>query len=81
MPILRKDRINKENSAPIQIRVTQNRKSRFIGTGITIPINDWDSKKQRIKPNSSKNKELQLQIDKKLSELDHRIRKFEILTI
>ena len=81
MPILRKDRINKENSAPIQIRVTQNRKSRFIGTGITIPIDDWDSEKQRIKPNSSKNKELQLQIDKKLSELDHRIRKFEILGI
>ena len=46
MPIIRKDRVNKENSAPIQIRVTQNRKSRFIGTGVTIPIDDWDSEKQ-----------------------------------
>ena len=81
MPIIRKDRVNKENSAPIQIRVTQNRKSRFIGTGVTIPIDDWDSEKQLIKSNSPKSKELQLQIDKKISELNRRIKKFEVLEI
>ena len=67
--------------SPIQIRVTQNRKSRFIGTGVTIPIDDWDSEKQLIKSNSPKSKELQLQIDKKISELNRRIKKFEVLEI
>ena len=42
VPILRKDKVRKDNTAPVHIRVTQNRKSRFVGTGITIPTDSWD---------------------------------------
>ena len=63
------------------MKFTQNRKSRFIGTGVTIPIDDWDSEKQLIKSNSPKSKELQLQIDKRILELNRRIKKFEVLEI
>jgi hypothetical protein len=81
MPILRKDKIRKDNTAPVHIRVTQNRKSRFVGTGVTIPIDSWDAEKQRVKSNIPKNKELQLQIDNKVSELYRRIRKLEALEL
>ena len=81
VPILRKDRMSKNGSAPIHIRVTHNRKSRFVGTGVTIPIDSWDIEKQRIKPNTPDSQELQLQIDKKISELNRRIKKLEALEI
>ena len=81
VPILRKDRMSKTGSAPIHIRVTHNRKSRFVGTGVTIPIDSWDIEKQRIKPNTPDSQELQLQIDKKISELNRRIKKLEALEI
>ena len=81
VPILRKDKMSKNGSAPIHIRVTLNRKSRFIGTGITIPTDSWDIEKQRVKPNTPDSQELQLQIDKKISELNRRIRKLEALEI
>lgn len=81
VPILRKDRMSKNGSAPIHIRVTHNRKSRFIGTGIAIPSDSWDIEKQRVKPNTPNSQELQLQIDKKISELNRRIRKLEALEI
>lgn len=81
MPILRKDKIRKDNTAPVHIHVTQNRKSRFVGTGITIPTDSWDIEKQRVKPNTPDSQELQLQIDKKISELNRRIRKLEALEI
>ena len=81
VPILRKDRMSKTGSTPIHIRVTHNRKSRFVGTGVTIPIDSWDIEKQRIKPNTPDSQELQLQIDKKISELNRRIKKLEALEI
>jgi hypothetical protein len=38
VPIIRKDRVRKDGTAPIYIRVTKNRKSRFIGTGVIFSI-------------------------------------------
>lgn len=81
VPILRKDRMSKTGSAPIHIRVTHNRKSRFIATGVTIPIDSWDAEKQRVKSNLPESQELQLQIDNKVSELYRRIRKLEALEL
>ena len=74
MPILRKDKIKKDKTAPIHIRVIHNRKSRFIGTGVTIPIDGWDVEKHQVQTNLPERKELQLQIDKKISELQRRMK-------
>lgn len=49
IPIIRKDKIKKDSTAPIYIRVTQNRKSRFIGTGVTILINNWGGENKLVK--------------------------------
>ena len=53
--VLRKDKINKKEDAPIHFRVTANRRSTYISSGIKIPIKYWDEKKCKVKsgyPNS-----------------------------
>ena len=51
--IQRIDKVNRKGLAPILLRLTENRKSRFISTGVSIPISDWDSKNQCIRPTSN----------------------------
>ena len=64
--IFRKDKIKSNNTAPIHIRFTLNRKIRYASTGITIHISDWDFENQRIKGNNPEMQELQYRIDTKL---------------
>ena len=45
----RKDKIKSNNTAPIHIRFTLNRKIRYVSTGVIIHINKWDFENQRIK--------------------------------
>ena len=52
--IFRKDKIKSNNTAPIHIRFTLNRKIRYASTGITIHISDWDFENQRIKETTPK---------------------------
>ena len=40
--ICRKDRINQNRTTNIYLRFTVNRRSRYVSTGINIPVNDWD---------------------------------------
>ena len=44
----RKDRVNKDNTAPIFIRITIDRNKKLVATGISVPIKAWDEKNQRI---------------------------------
>lgn len=81
VPILRHDKINKNGTAPIHIRVTQNRKTRFVATGITIPIKYWSVENQKVSENLPDAQELQLQIGKKISEINRRIKKLEALEV
>ena len=37
----RKDRVNKDNTAPIFIRITVDRKKKLLATGISVPIDAW----------------------------------------
>lgn len=81
VPILRHDKINKNGTAPIHIRVTQNRKTRFVATGITIPVKYWSVENQKVSENLPDAQELQLQIGKKISEINRRIKKLEALEV
>lgn len=47
--ILRKDKIKKDGTAPIWIRVTANRKSRYVSTGISIEPKHWNERKQQVR--------------------------------
>lgn len=44
----RKDKLNKHGKAPIEIRMYQNRKRRFISTGISVTPSQWDEKRLEI---------------------------------
>ena len=77
--IFRKDKIKSNNTAPIHIRFTLNRKIRYASTGITIHISDWDFENQRIKGNNPEMQELQYRIDTKLNEYRRKIKRLEAL--
>lgn len=49
--ILRIQQIDKNGEAPLYIRVTKDRKSRFITTGYKFKENQWDLEKQRVRKN------------------------------
>ncbi|MBN8697700.1 MAG: site-specific integrase [Bacteroidetes bacterium] len=44
----RKNKLNKHGKAPVEIRLYQNRKRRFLSTAIYITPNQWDEKNQEI---------------------------------
>ena len=79
--IFRKDKIKSNNTAPIHIRFTLNRKIRYASTGITIHISDWDFENQRIKGNNPEMQELQYRIDTKLNEYRRKIKRLEALEV
>ena len=47
--VLRKDKTKKDGTAPIAIRVTANRKSKYMSTGVYIEPKYWNEKKQQIR--------------------------------
>ncbi len=47
--ILRKDKVKKDGTAPIYIRVTANRKSNYVATGISIEPKHWNERKQQVR--------------------------------
>lgn len=51
--IQRVAKVNKKGQAPIVLRITENRKSRFVATGVCIPLSDWDGNNQCIRPDSN----------------------------
>ena len=77
----RKDKIKSNNTAPIHIRFTLNRKIRYVSTGVIIHINKWDFENQRIKDNSPEMQELQYSIDSKLNEYRRKIKRLEALEV
>ena len=48
-PFWNKRKKNNDGKAPIYIRLTQHRKSRYISTGIFIEDTDWNAKKSEVK--------------------------------
>ena len=79
--IFRKDKIKSNNTAPIHIRFTLNRKIRYVSTGVTIHISKWDFENRRIKDNSPEMQELQYSIDSKLNEYRRKIKRLEALEV
>lgn len=66
--VLRKNYKKKEGTFPIALRITQNRKSRFIFTGEYIKESDWNSKEGLAKKSHPNSKRLNNYLLKKLSE-------------
>ncbi len=79
--VCRKEKRNKNNTAPIHFRFTLNRKIRYVSTGLSIDIDKWDFDNQRVKEDVSYDNSIQYQLDTKLIEYKKKMRKLEILDI
>jgi integrase len=66
--VLRKNYKKKDGTFPIALRITQNRKSRFIFTGEYIKETDWNAKEGLAKKSHPNSKRLNNYLLKKLSE-------------
>lgn len=69
--LLRKDKISKKNDkAPLYIRITQDRKSRFLSLGISVEPKYWNENKSTIKKGATNYKELNAYILQKRAEIE-----------
>ncbi len=69
--VLRKDKMSKKtNKAPLYIRITQNRKSKFISLGIKIEPKYWNEDKSLIKKGAINYKEINAYILQKRAEIE-----------
>lgn len=50
--IQRKEKTNRHGFAPVCVRVIDNRKIRYVSTGVSLPVNVWDVNNQCIDPQS-----------------------------
>lgn len=47
--ILRKEKLRADGTAPVYLRVTADRKSRYTATGVSVRPSDWNPKQQRVR--------------------------------
>lgn len=50
--VIREDKINAKNEAPIYLRITKNRKTTFVSLQISVPPPYWDKDRECIKKNN-----------------------------
>ena len=67
--VLRKDKINSKDEAPIHFRIVRNRRSSYISSGIKIPVKYWDEKNRRIKPGFQNSTRFNNQLANKFKEV------------
>lgn len=51
------NKLNEQGLAPLYLRITKNRKAKFVSLGIYLKVKDWDPKDKKVKkshPNSSR---------------------------
>lgn len=62
--ILRTNRVNARGECPIYIRITHNRKSRYLSLGIAVQEKDWNEDKQRVRRSHDSYIKLNHEIDR-----------------
>ena len=70
-------RERKNNSYPLKMRITLNRKCKEVPLNVSLPIEAWDETKQRVKPSHPNEKLITLKISKTLKELQETSLKFD----
>ena len=73
----RKDRISTDQTTIVYLRFTKNRRSRYVSTGIQVPITDWNFENQAPQPS---NQHLHYQIYEQIESYQRQIRRMEILS-
>jgi integrase/recombinase XerD len=75
--VLRTDKVNDKDKAPINFRLTRNRVPVYISTGHVIDVNHWDFKKKNISNRHPNSIQLRNLLNDRLSELNDRLLKIE----
>jgi len=79
--ILRKEVTYTNGKSPLALRFTHQRKNKFVGLGVSVLPEHWDNSAQIILDTCPDYRELQVQIDSKLSEYKKKINRLEVLDI
>ncbi|MFZ4455511.1 MAG: tyrosine-type recombinase/integrase [Bacteroidales bacterium] len=77
--VYRKDKMNKDGEAPINFRIIKDRKVSYVSTGIKLPEDQWDFKKNCVKPKHPNSKRLNSFLTNKFNETQEQV--FEHETI
>ena len=77
-PFCRRERISKNQTTIIQLRVTINRRSRYVSTGIRVPLAEWDFEKQEPLATSG---HIKCEIFDKINSYQKRIKQLEAFDI
>ena len=83
--LLRKDKLKKNGEAPVYLRITENRKSRFLNTGISVEPTQWNDKTERVRRSHTQYKSFNDELERLLHQaqsvaLDLRSSKRKALT-
>lgn len=76
--ICRKDKVNKQNEAPLAIKISQNYKSKKVSLGIKVNIDYWDFEGNRLKDETPNKEHIQFLIDSTFQELNRKILNYRI---
>jgi len=79
--VIRKDKINRHNHAPINIRLTRKTKSRYVSTGVTVPLDAWNAETQQISTDYPNAGDLQFKVDSVRIEYEKKIKRLQALEI
>lgn len=75
--VFRKDKLNKKGNAPINIKISTRGKKKFIATGYSIKLEDWDFDKKVVKPSYKNSARLNFNLRKLLNEYEEKLLELE----
>lgn len=79
--IQRKDVIYKNNTSPLFIRLSHNRRTKYLSLGVSVMPEHWNADKQQIDESCPQKRTHQLAIDTQIETLQKKIRRLEALEI
>lgn len=62
---LRKDKARENGECPVYLRITENRKSKYVSTGVYLKPKYWNPEKEKVRKNHRSKDSLQSKLDKK----------------
>lgn len=76
--ICRKDKVNKQNEAPLAIKISQNYKSKKISLGVKINIDYWNFENNKLRDETPNREQIQFLIDTTIQDLNKKILNYRI---
>jgi integrase/recombinase XerD len=75
--VFRKDKLNKNDVAPIHFRIIKHRKISYISSGIMLPADHWDLKRNKVNSKHSNSARLNSFLANKFAQLQDQVYEYE----